>query len=180
MASRRHILGVLGGLGVVLAGPAFLAWSAFKPEPFTARNLRARFRSARYEAAALVFTYTIENRTGRAAYLAPGATEIRARQAPGRPAAGFPFVQFPIELPAHGVQTVEVRLDLPANRRPTDWVAIYGQGAGMPPWPGAQVSQPASPPPSPEAIIAGSLEALDGFELVNEKNGLRLVLPRGW
>ncbi len=154
-------LGMAMGTVLVLAGPACLAWYALRPEPFTARTLRARFQSARFESAALVFTYQVENRTRRSAYLAPDVTRVLVRQNRTRTIVGEASVQLPLELEAHSVQTVEVRLGLP----------LGGGAAG-------RASTPE--PPSLDAIVARSLDALDGFELVNERKGLRLLLPRGW
>jgi hypothetical protein len=170
VGSRWAAAGVLPALIVVLAGPALLLWDALRPEPWTERNLHVTFLSARYEAVSLVFTYTVENRTGRSVYLAPNATQVRALQRRQGPVVGRAFVQFPIEFPAHGLQAIEVKLDLPAGKEPM----------ALSETPGAIRRPPPMDAPSVEAIISSSLENLDGFELVNEGKGLRLLLPRRW
>ncbi len=153
-------LGLAAGVVAVLAGPAWLVWNAVRPEPFTPRTLRARFQSARFEAAALIFTYQIENRTRRSAYLSVDATRIMVRQPKDRPVVGEAWVQLPFELEPHSIQVLEVRLGLPVHGGPAEWAG------------------PATP--SLAAIVTRSLENLDGFELVNERKGLHLLLPRGW
>jgi hypothetical protein len=144
--------GLALGSVLVLAGPAWLVWNAVRPEPFTAQTLRARFQSARFEAAALIFTYRVENRTRRSAYLAPDITKILVRLAKGRPPVGEASVDLPLELEPHSSQILEVKLGLP---RYTGTASI-------------------------DTVVGRSLESLDGFELVNERKGLRLLLPRGW
>jgi hypothetical protein len=113
---RRWIKAALAaGFAVVAAGPAFLVWSAFRPEPWDARALRARYESGRFESDGLVFAYRIENHTRRTVQLLPDFTRILVQQAPGHPAIGRPHVLLPIELPPLGVQRLEVKLELPAN-----------------------------------------------------------------
>ncbi len=154
--------GLALGSVIVLTGPIWLAWNAVRPEPFTARTLRARFQSARFEAAALVFTYRVENRTRRSAYLAPDITRVVVKQVKGVP-LGEASVTLPFELEAHGSQILEVRLGLPALRDAHSDRAAWNSG-----------------PASVDSVIGRSLESLDGFELINERKGLRLILPRGW
>ncbi len=177
--TRWLAFGVLPAVAVVLAGPSLLLWDALRPQPWTARNLRARFQSARYEAVSLVFTYIIENRTGRAVYLAPKATQIKVRQRSDRPTVGWPFVQFPVELAPHSSQQIEVRLDLPSGRQPVGGPFAMSDVPGES---GAPLNRqaPSVDPQSIERLIAKSLEDLDGFELVNQGKSLRLLLPRGW
>ncbi len=171
-----------GGFAVVLAGPALLLWSTVRPEPWTAQNLRVRFESARYEAVSLVFTYNIENRTRRTAYLAPDTTHIRVRQSSGGPPVGYAFVHLPLELAAHSSKTVEVKLDLPVGNPSSGWMAMSEDKMSPELIPNPEPPKPVPPsePASLDSIVSRSLENLDGFELVNDSTGLRLIFPRGW
>ena len=103
------------GFAIVAAGPAWLLWSIFRPMPWDARALRVRYESGRFEPDGLVFAYRIENHTRRAVQLLPNLTRILVQQVPGRPSVGRPRVLLPLELPALGVQRLEVKLELPAN-----------------------------------------------------------------
>jgi hypothetical protein len=198
MAMRRSPwigLGLAVGTAVVLAGPALLVWSHLRPQPWNEWNLRARFQSARYEGWALVFTYKIENRTRRSAHLAAGATHLRVRQAKDGPPAGYAFVHLPIELHPRSSHTVEIRLDLPAQGA-KGWMAAAeeqtrrvfrndAQASPGEPSPPLPMRDPPKQPqpremPSVETAVAKALATLEGFELVNDRHGVRLVLPRGW
>src|SRR4051812_39040514 len=95
---------------VVLAGPAALLWHALTPEPWDAQHLRARFESVRYERAGLVFRYQLENRTGRSARLGRNLTTIKLVQPNGQAAAGVPVINLPLDIEAHSIRPVEVRL----------------------------------------------------------------------
>jgi hypothetical protein len=162
------------GFAIVLAGPAALLWDAVRPEPWDLRTLRVRFESARYESAALVFTYRIENRTHRSVRLLPEVTRILVRQTTDRPPLGYPDLALPLELTAQSAQRIEVRLELPADR-------FKSLEAELPEEPPMQAKQSASPEPvSPEAFLDATLRDLNGFELVNESKGVHLLLPRGW
>ena len=184
-------------LAIVLAGPAALVWHELRPEPWDWRTLGVRFESARYEAAALVFTYRIENRTRRSVRLLPEVTKILVRQPADRPPLGYPALDLPIELAALSAQRIEVRLELPGNpltslgseasdeqtRRVLQYAPPDVPDGNPPvtPLPMRELPSKSAPEPvSPEAFLAATLEDLNGFELVNESKGVHLVLPRGW
>jgi hypothetical protein len=88
--SRRWIPVALAlGYALVLLGPGALLWSYLRPEPWTVRTLRVRFESVRYERAALVFTYLLENRTRRSARLLPDRTSISLVEPADGPIIGY-------------------------------------------------------------------------------------------
>jgi len=95
---------------VLLAAPIALAWHWLRPEPWDARHMRVRFESVRYERAALVFTYRLENRTRRSARLLPDQTTIRVIRPGSGPVLGYPVVRLPLDIEAHETQHVELRL----------------------------------------------------------------------
>lgn len=184
-------------LAIVLAGPVALAWNALRPEPWDLRTLRVRFESARYESAALVFTYRIENRTRRSVRLLPDVTRILVRQPTDRPPLGYPALDLPIEGTARSAQRIEVRLELPSRRfisappesseEQTRRVTPYATPDASapnppePPLPMPNLPPRSAPEPvSPETYLDATLQDLNGFELVNESKGVHLVLPRGW
>jgi hypothetical protein len=195
MTTRRSWwIGVSLGveLTIVLAGPAALVWNELRPEPWDFRTLKVRFESARYEAAALVFTYRIENRTRRSVRLLPDVTRILVRQPADRPPLGYPALDLPIELTARSAQRIEVRLELPGRpltsvgaelseeqaRRILQYAPRDASDAdpAVPPLPMRDLPpEPASP-----ELLEATIEDLNGFELVNESKGVHLVLPRGW
>ncbi|MGO9262546.1 MAG: hypothetical protein ACLQU1_40630 [Bryobacteraceae bacterium] len=98
----------------VAALPALLLWNIVRPAPWDSRTLRVRFESVRYEAAGLVFTYSVENRAWRSLRLAPEQTEVRLVQAAGEPPAGFPSFPMPLVLEGHSSLRVELRMELSA------------------------------------------------------------------
>src|SRR2546423_14817777 len=89
------------GAAVGLAGPIALLCHALTPEPWDAQHLRVRFESVRYERAALVFTYRLENRTGRSARLLPNLTTIKVMQPRDQAVAGVPVINLPLDIEAH-------------------------------------------------------------------------------
>jgi hypothetical protein len=156
-----------------------------------------RFESARYEAAALVFTYRIENRAHRSVRLLPDVTRILVRQSADQPPLGYPALDLPLDLEARSAQRIEVRLELPSRPMTSLGAALSEEqtrqvlrstppdvSAGYPavlPSPTRDLPPPsAREPVSPEAFLDATLENLNGFELVNESKGMHLVLPRGW
>jgi len=156
-----------GGFLAVAALPAFLLWSVFRPLPWDANTLRVRFESVHYRAAALVFTYEVENRAWRSLRLAPDQTEIRLVPADDQAPTGYPSFP-PLLLEGHATQKVELRIDLPAEPlgaalAPQAPDGPYGRSAVF-----------------PDALIGDALRDLGGFELVNPVKRVRLVFPRGW
>jgi hypothetical protein len=167
--------------------------------PWDARTLRVRFESVRYEAAGLVFTYSVENRAWRSLRLVPEQTEVHLVQAAGEPPAGFPSFPMPLLLEGHRSQRVELRMELSAaptpsyrqrlsdeNTRRVLEQAVPGispddaPGSPLPlPRPTA-TAQPPAEVPEPDHLIEDALRNLDGFELVNPNKGVRLLFPRGW
>lgn len=147
------VAGLALGFAVVLAGPVLLLWDAFTSTPWNETTLKAEFQSMRYESGGLIFRYAVHNLTGRVAQFQPALTEVRALQAKDRPSVGYPNVLLPLEVPARGSHVVEVRLEV-APSAPLPTVAEFS--------------------------LENALIDLNGFELVDETNGIRLVLPRGW
>ena len=179
--------------------PALLLWYCIRPVPWDARVLRVHFESVRYEAAALVFTYTVENRAWRSLRLVPDQTEVRLVPNGNEVPAGFPSIAEPLLLEGHSAERVELRMDLPAdpsrffrqpfsdeNTRSVLQQAVPGitrdGDPGSPlPFRGAMAAlQAPSAVPKPEDLISGTLENLNGFEVVNASKGVRLLFPRGW
>jgi len=160
------VAGLIFGFFVVLAGPLFLFWDALHPA-WSESSLTAEFQSIRYESGGLVFRYAVHNLTRHAAQFQATLTEIHTLQANDRPSVGYPNVLLPFNVPARGSHVVEVRLELPA-------FALQNEA----------LTPPLTPPPPTAAATQFSLENaltdLNGFELVDETNGIRLVLPRGW
>jgi hypothetical protein len=186
------------GFALALAPPALLVWNRVRPQPWDSRSFRVRFESVRYERAGLVFTYLLQNRTRRSARLLPELTIIRALQAADRPLAGYVSMFLPLDVPAHSSQHVEVRLELPSPREPlTSRRASEEQTARVlrhqlpdasdreaPVSPLPMRSPPAgrSPPDTelPNPYLVSPLNDLDGFELINQTKGVRILFPRGW
>jgi hypothetical protein len=198
LTRARWVILAAACLGV-MALPGLLLWNCLRPVPWDARILRVRFESVRYEAAALVFTYTVENRAWRSLRLVPAQTEVRPVPTGDEVPAGFPSIAAPLLLEGHSSQRVELRMDLPAdptrflrqplsdeNTRSVLQQAVPGITAdgetGSPlPLRGAFAALQAPPAvPTPEDLISGALENLNGFELVNADKGVRLLFPRGW
>lgn len=193
----RWFAAALGvALAVVLAAPVALLRTALRPVPLDARHLRVHFESMRYERAGLVFTYLLENRTGRSARLLADHTKLRARQQEG-PVVGYPVMNLPLNIAAHESRRVEVRLELAMPREPLTPRESADQTARVlqhqlpdlatvdsPLSPLPMTELPAAPDPpvsaSPEALLANALTALEGFELVDESHGIHIVFPRGW
>lgn len=186
-------------VAVVLAGPAALLRHALTPEPWDAQHLRVRFESVRYERAGLVFTYQLENRTGRSALLLANLTTIKLVQPDDQAAAGIPVINLPLEIEAHSTRPVEVRLELPLPRSEADerrkseeqtrrvlQHKLPGPHDLESPLAELPMSRPPAPPPVAdvvrdlESLFTHSLSTLDGFELSNPAKGIRIVFPRGW
>jgi hypothetical protein len=193
MTARRSLpIGVALGLGVavILAGPIALLWSEFRPQPWDLRTLRVHFESARYETAALIFTYRIENRAHYALRLLPEVTRVIVRQTPGRPTPGYPSVDLPFDLPSHTSQLIEIRLDLPLRDSRSQMsdeqskrilqFETPAQTPNLTPIPAANLPPVASQSSSPDTILDSALVDLDGFDLINESKRVHIVLPRGW
>ena len=168
-----RVAGLALGFAVVLAGPVLLFWDAFSSPPWNETTLKAEFQSMRYEGGGLVFRYAVHNLTRRAAHFQPVLTEVRALQASDRPPVGYPNVLLPLDVPAGGSHVVEVRLELPGvMERPAD-----------PPAPPTHNPAEGAPPAAASAAefsVQNALIELNGFLLVDETNGIRLMLPRGW
>jgi hypothetical protein len=184
---------------VVLAGPAAMLWHSLHPEPWDARNLRARFESVRYERAGLVFTYQLENRTGRSTRLLPDLTTIKVMQPNDQAAAGVPVINLPLDIEAHSTRPVEVRLELRLPRSEADerrkseeqtrrvlQHKLPGPHDLESPLAELPMSRAPIPPPvadvvkDVESLFTDSLSIVDGFELTNPAKGIRIVFPRGW
>jgi len=166
------LAGLLFGFGVVMAGPAWLFWDFLHQNPWNESNLNAKFQSVRYDAGGLVFRYTVRNLTSREARFRPTLTEIHALQEKDQPLVGYPNVVLPFEVPANGSHTLDVRLELPGLRSLSSGMSF--SEFGTPPSPAAAPAGPAVLSPQ------DALTDLDGFELVDPTNGIRLVLPRAW
>jgi len=183
---------------VLLAAPIALAWHWLRPEPWDARHLRVRFESVRYERAALVFTYRLENRTRRSARLLPDRTTIRLLQPGGGLVLGYPVVRLPLDIEAHETQRVEVRLELATPRaavltprQSEDQTAqvlrnklpgMEEQDSPLSPLPIFKAQAASSDPPfaSADDLLANILTKLNGFEVEDASRGIRIVFPRAW
>jgi hypothetical protein len=166
------IAGLLLGFAVVLAGPALLCWDFLHENPWNESNLNAKFQSVRYESGGLVFRYTVRNFTSRDARFRPTLTEIRALQSKDQPLVGYPNVLLPFDVPAKGTHSLDVRLELPGLRRLSSGMS-FGEFGTPPSSADASASVQALSPQD-------ALTDLEGFELVDETNGIRLMLPRAW
>ncbi len=166
------LAGLVLGFAVVVAGPAWLFWDFLHQNPWNESNLNARLQSVHYESGGLVFRYTVRNLTSRAARFRPTLTEIHALQEKDQPVVGYPNVVLPFEVPANGSQTLDVRLELPGLRSLSSGMSF--SEFGSPPSPAVAPAGPAMLSPQ------DALTDLDGFELVDPANGIRLVLPRAW
>jgi hypothetical protein len=187
---------ILGSAAVLLlAGPAAVLWHELRPEPWDPEHLRVRFQTVRYERAGLVFTYRLENLNRRSARLTPDHTTIRIKQAAGQPTAGYPAIHLPLEIDAQSARDVDVRLELPLPRASADAEQTarvlqhhlpgpHDLESPLAPLPMTrpQASDQAARPviADVEDLVQRSLLVLDGFELVNEASGIRILLPRGW
>jgi hypothetical protein len=164
--------------------------------PLDAQHLRVHFESVRYERAGLVFTYVLDNRTRRSARLLANRTTLRAKQQEG-PLVGYPVMNLPLDIEAHESRRVEVRLELATpgaqmtarqSADQTERVLRHQLpdttvvDSPLSPLPMSKLPAAPEPPPlpSPDALLANALTALDGFELVDESHGIRIVFPRGW
>ena len=202
MSDRRTgwIGAALGaGFAVVLLPPVLLFWSAIQPEPWNSNTVKIRFQSVRYEAGGLVFRYSVQNLTHRAARFAPDSTQIRALQSADRPPVGYANLRLPLELAAQGTQEVDIRLELPGTRLSLfrdesdeqTRMVLQHKPPGTPPDTDSPVSplpmrgkiahnEPQPPPPQPSFSFEDSLSDLQGFELTDPNRNVRLVFPRGW
>jgi len=179
---------------LLLAGPAALVWHTLHPPPWNPELIRARFQTVRYERAGLVFTYRVENHTRRPAHLARERTTIRVKQAAGQPAAGYPAIHLPLEIEPQSSRDLEIRLELPLPRPEADAEqtarVLQHHLPGTNDWESPLAPLPMARPqdsPAPgaaqqevESLVEQALSAVEGFELVSEASGIRLMLPRGW
>lgn len=174
------VAGLMLGFAGVLAGPSFLVWQWVKPATWSEADLKADFQSVRYESGGLVFRYAVRNLTKHAAEFRPALTEVHALQAKGSPPVGYPNVLLPFDIPAHSSHILEVRLELPSSRPLSSGVTFGDPLPGVPD--SAQPNGLLQPQPSAIANLSvdNALTELDGFELVDEIKGLRLLLPRAW
>src|SRR5581483_687068 len=190
------MVGLLLGYAVVIAGPAMLVWNALSAQKWSERTLKAEFQSIRYESGGLVFRYTVHNLTRHTAEFQPGLAELHAIQAKDEAPVGYPNITLPLSVPAHGLHVVEVRLELrtvtqgPSSLSSEEHTqrVIESPPPGAPLYPDAPVSplpmhqvprKAPEPAPTVESSLQNALSDLNGFELVDETNGIRLVLPRG-
>ena len=181
---RRWTVAALAIAVVLLvAAPIALAWHWTRPEPWDARHLRVQFESVRYERAALVFTYRLENRTRRSARLLPDRTTIRMIQPGGEPVLGYPVVRLPLDIEAHATQHVELRLELASQGGAALLTRHWDdQATGVlrHKLPAAQAA-PAEPSfASAEDLLASILTKMNGFEIEDAGRGIRIVFPRAW
>jgi hypothetical protein len=191
MVDRRQILigcALAAGWMVVLAGPAALVWNAVRPEAWDTAHVRVRFVGVRYQTGVLVFTYSIQNRTGRSARFLPEYTTLRVVQEKGTPAVGYPVVRLPLDVEAERSSRVDLRLELAGPRGSIpgvpeeDWIVRMpdgdsGNGAESPEPKGrAQAGMLATAP----ASSRNPLDDVQGFELYDMRSGLRLMFPRAW
>ena len=197
MSKRWIPVALVLGYALALLGPGALLWSYLRPEPWNARTLRVRFEAVRYEAGGLVFTYSLENRTRRSARLLPGTTSIRLVHPADAPTIGYAVVRLPLQIEGRSTQHVELRLELASLRRPAlsprlseEQTArvlqhkIPGGSDQEPPVSPLPMRGLAAPPAEAreraEPVFENPLNYLNGFELVNESKGLRILFPRGW
>ena len=185
------------GFAVTLLAPGALLWRYLRPEPWNSRTLRTRFEAVRYDRGGLVFTYLLENRTSRSARLLPDRTSIRLVQRADGPGIGYPVMRLPLEIASRSTQHVELRVELASLRKPALSSRLSEEQAALVLQhriPGASdqespvsplpmrgpASQPEQDRESAEPVFENPLSNLNGFELVNESKGLRIVFPRGW
>ena len=189
---------ILGSAAVVLlAGPSILLWQALAVRNRGTRNIcEFVFKPCVYERAGLVFTYRLENRTRRSAHLTSDNTTIRVKQPADQAAAGYPVIQ-----PAAGDRrAIFARRGGPLGTAVTAYGCRRGADRSRTGASPARSARPgvsaggaaddahrrrrrqARPPPVPDvdARVEQSLWLLEGFELVNQKTGLRITFPRGW
>jgi hypothetical protein len=189
-------MGLALGFALVLAGPVLLFWDALTSNPWNETSLKAEFQSIRYESGGLIFRHSVHNLTRHAAQFEPTLTEIHALQPKDRPPVGYPNVMLPFNVPARGSHVVEVRLELAGMMQAPSGLSSDEQTRrvlqSQPPGESLTPEAPVSPlpmrgattsAPSPamaEFSLQDALADLNGFELVDATNGIRLVLPRGW
>jgi hypothetical protein len=150
------------GFLIALAGPSWLLWRAIQPELGDANSLQAHFETVSVERGAVVFTYALKNRTRRQARLLPGDTVVNVLQSSDDEPIGYASVELPLELAPQTTRHVDVRLDVPD----TFWAALRDK----PMLGGNTLTQ----------YLRDALKSFDGFELVNEAEGVRIRFPRGW
>ena len=150
------------GFAILLTGPAWLLWHAIQPDLGDRNSLEAHFDSLWVEQGSVVFSYAVRNRTSRQARLLPEDTAVNVLLAKDGEPLGYAVMRLPLEVAPYGSQEVEVRLQVPA----IFWGPLRnGQPVGA-----DTVSQ----------FLHDALRELDGFELVNETEGIRIHFPRGW
>jgi hypothetical protein len=183
---------------LLVAAPIALVWHWMRRELWDARHLLVQFESVRYERAALVFTYRLENRTRRSARLLPGHTTIRVVQPAGGPVLGYPVIRLPFDIEAHATQHVELRLELASPRaailtpRQSEDQTAQVLRHKLPdpsdlesplsplPVSKTQTAPAESPLGSVDDLLANTLASLNGFEIEDAGRRIRIVFPRAW
>jgi hypothetical protein len=173
---------------IVAMPPVLLVWNVLRPAPWDARTLRVRFESVRYEAAGLVFTYSVENLSWRSLRLLPDHMEVRPVQSSEQSPVGFPDLPAPALLEGHSSQRLELRMELPAMPQAAYRLEPAVPGISAADDPESLLPHPPPPRLKPEQeeapdlnrLVEDVLRNLDGFELIDSAKDLRLFFPRGW
>jgi hypothetical protein len=155
-------LALAAGFAVTLAGPAWLLWHAMEPDFGDRSALDVRFDSMWVDRGAVVFSYVLRNSTSREARLLPADTAVDVLLSKDGEPLGYAVMRLPLELAPHASQQVEVRLEVPA----IFWAPLRN---GLPLEAGAT-----------RQFLHDALKELEGFELVNAAEGIRIRFPRGW
>jgi len=150
------------GFAVVIGTPAWLIWRAVALDPSDGGALEARFDSWRIDRGSLVFSYAVRNHSSKDARLTPLDTAINVVQTGDQAPVGTAMLQLPLDLAAHASRTVEVRLEVPE----AFWQPLRLNGNLT----SRMVDE----------FLHEALRELDGFELVNENQGVHIRFPRGW
>jgi hypothetical protein len=146
------------------------------------------------ERAALVFTYRLENHTGRSERLMPGDATLRVVQSADQPLVGYAVLRLPLEILAHESRDVEVRLELALPRQiltpeesEEQTVRVLrhtlpdASAIESPPSPLPMSTRVAAVAPAPipaEHLLANALTTLNGFELVHSDHGPHPISAR--